>query len=90
MTKRPSGSSAKNFRVSFCFKLCLMSSKRNNFFPTWFNYKPTKSSRNSNSGPPAQQSGAFPGGLFIFEGPSRSNCPIIIVTIINNSYIQRR
>ena len=38
MTKRPSGSSAKNFRVSFCFKLCLMSSKRNNFFPTWFNH----------------------------------------------------
>ena len=89
MTKQPSGSNAKNFRV---VSSCLMSSKRNNFFPTWFNYKLTKSSRNSNSGPPAQQSGAFPGGLFIFEGPSRSNCPTRVryVTIINNSYIQRR
>ena len=60
-------------KFQICFKLCLMSSKRKNFFPTWFNHKLTKSSRNS--WPPAQQSNAFPGGLFIFEGPSRSNCP---------------
>ena len=53
-------------KFQICFKLCLMSSKRKNFFPTWFNHKLTKSSRNS--WPPAQQSDAFPGGLFYFWG----------------------